>query len=136
MHPEIPFAPKIQAKILLLVWFLIGQKVQSADVELAQEEVVKYFKNEGILQAHTLHAHADAVKLNPLLFEDAGDYSLHYGTVPFEVFHLNIYILNLFTINKVYLKSLFNRLSNYYIILLENINTINSNRDIKIENSH
>ncbi|PMD52180.1 uncharacterized protein K444DRAFT_545216, partial [Hyaloscypha bicolor E] len=42
-------------------------------------------------------------------------------------FNLNIYILNLSTISKVILKYLFNSLSNYYIILLEDINTISSN---------
>ncbi|KAG9228001.1 hypothetical protein BJ875DRAFT_341352, partial [Amylocarpus encephaloides] len=41
-------------------------------------------------------------------------------------FSLNIYILSLSTINKASLKSLFNKLLSYYIILLEDINTISS----------
>ncbi|KAH8751487.1 hypothetical protein BGZ57DRAFT_741547, partial [Hyaloscypha finlandica] len=37
-------------------------------------------------------------------------------------FSLNIYILSLSTINEANLKSLFNKLLSYYIILLEDIN--------------
>ncbi|PMD62365.1 uncharacterized protein K444DRAFT_503930, partial [Hyaloscypha bicolor E] len=37
-------------------------------------------------------------------------------------FGLNIYILKLSTISKASLKSLFNKLPSYYIILLEDIN--------------
>jgi hypothetical protein len=50
-------------------------------------------------------------------------------------FSLNIYILNLFTINEANLKSLFNKLLSRYIILLKDINAISSNRDIKVEDS-
>ncbi|PMD60970.1 uncharacterized protein K444DRAFT_527260, partial [Hyaloscypha bicolor E] len=51
-------------------------------------------------------------------------------------FSLNIYIFRLSTISKASLKSLFNKLPSYYIILLKDINTISSNRDTKTENSY
>ena len=44
-------------------------------------------------------------------------------------FSLNIYIFSLFTINKANLKSLFDKLLSYYIILLKDINAISFNRD-------
>jgi hypothetical protein len=50
-------------------------------------------------------------------------------------FHLNIYILNLSAINEANLKSLFNKLPSCYVILLEDINAISSNRDAKVEDS-
>ncbi|PMD66310.1 P-loop containing nucleoside triphosphate hydrolase protein, partial [Hyaloscypha bicolor E] len=50
-------------------------------------------------------------------------------------FGLNIYILSLSTISEANLKSLFNKLPSHYIILLEDINTISSNRDTKTEDS-
>ncbi|PMD66211.1 uncharacterized protein K444DRAFT_517829, partial [Hyaloscypha bicolor E] len=42
-------------------------------------------------------------------------------------FSLDIYILKLSIINKAILESLFTKLLSYYIILLEDINTISSN---------
>jgi len=44
-------------------------------------------------------------------------------------FNLNIYILNLFAINKASLTSLFAKLLSCYIILLKDINAISLNRD-------
>ncbi|PMD67472.1 uncharacterized protein K444DRAFT_516025, partial [Hyaloscypha bicolor E] len=51
-------------------------------------------------------------------------------------FSLDIYILNLFTINKANLINLFTKLLSYYIILLEDINIISSNQDTEIEDSY
>ena len=50
-------------------------------------------------------------------------------------FSLNIYILSLSTIKEANLKSLFDKLLSYYIILLEDIDTVSSNRDTKVKDS-
>jgi mitochondrial chaperone BCS1 len=50
-------------------------------------------------------------------------------------FGLNIYILSLSAINEATLKSLFDKLPSRYIILLEDIDAVSSNRDAETEDS-
>jgi mitochondrial chaperone BCS1 len=50
-------------------------------------------------------------------------------------FGLNIYILSLSTINETSLKSLFDKLPSRYIILLEDIDAVSSNRDTEVKDS-
>jgi hypothetical protein len=51
-------------------------------------------------------------------------------------FTLDIYILNLSIINEANLTNLFTKLPNRYIILLEDVNAMSSNRDVKTKDSH
>jgi chaperone BCS1 len=50
-------------------------------------------------------------------------------------FRLNIYILNLPTINKANLTSLFAKLPSRCVILLEDVDAVSSNRDAKTKDS-
>jgi chaperone BCS1 len=50
-------------------------------------------------------------------------------------FGLNIYVLNLSSVTEASLKGLFDKLPNRYIILLEDIDAVSSNRDAEVEDS-
>jgi hypothetical protein len=56
-------------------------------MEQRGNEIEEFFKGEGVTQATTLYkcTQTEVVELNPLLFEDSDEYSMHYGAIPFEV---------------------------------------------------